>query len=130
MKRVKTDPFKVNVEFFTELTIGQVVKIIKELPNPQVIIWYIGIYGLKKNCAHFYRDFLINPVLEDRQKAKFWLVDLTAWGAFKFFHCSIHSYNCCCESIEKMMPKKIKCIKSSVIFERVQNISKKIVINY
>ncbi|MBI3258992.1 MAG: hypothetical protein HYZ54_05920 [Ignavibacteriae bacterium] len=124
------DKCHVEVEFMDGLSTEQVITSICQLSNPQVIIWYIGCYGLKKAGVQFYKDFLISPVLRQSVKATFWLVDLTAWGAFKNLQCSIRNFNSCCNEIERFLDKQIKCIKSAKIFKKIQEISEKDLVDY
>lgn len=122
--------YRVDVEFEDDLSIEQVTSRICQLSNPQVIVWYIGYYGLRQMGVEFYKDFLISPVFKQNAEATFWLVDLTAWGAFKNSQCSIHNFNSYCNYIEGFLDKKIKCIKSAAIFKKMQEISDKDLINY
>lgn len=125
-----SDKCRVDVEFADGLSIEQVTATISKLSNPQVIVWYIGCYGLKKAGVQFYKNFLISPVVKQNTEATFWLVDLTAWGAFKNSKCSIHSSNSCCESIEGFGDKKIKCIKSAAVFRKIEKIAEHDLIDY
>ncbi len=127
---IGVDPCCVDVEFIEGLSIEQVSERISQLSNPQVIIWYIGCYGLRETSVQFYRDFLIAPILRQSAEAVFWLVDLTAWGAFKSPQCSIDKFNSCCNQIEQFPTKQIKCIKSSEIFKKMQELSEKNLVDY
>jgi hypothetical protein len=120
----------VDVEFISGFSIEQVVAAITKLPNPQIVIWYIGCNGLRQTSVQFYKNFLINPIIKNHQTATFWLVDLTAWSAFKNQNCSILKYNRCCDVITKFSNKQIKCIKSSEIFEKMQKLSVKNILDY
>ncbi|MFZ0564605.1 MAG: hypothetical protein WAM28_00180, partial [Chlamydiales bacterium] len=120
----------VHVEFAEESSIEQVVEKITQLPNPQIIIWYIGCYGLKQGSVQFYKDYLIGPVLSKKSQATFWLVDLTAWCAFKSPRGSIHKVSSCFDKINKLTNNQIKCISSACIFKKMQNVSDKFIINY
>ncbi|MFA6119341.1 MAG: hypothetical protein WC688_05440 [Parachlamydiales bacterium] len=121
---------QVNVEFIENFTMEQIVNEISQLSNPQIIIWYIGIKGLTKTCADFYKNFLISPIFKKNLNAKFWLVDLTAWGAFKNPLCSIHKNSSFCDIIENFSDNRIKCIKSAKIFKKMQEISEQNLIDY
>jgi len=113
----------VNVTFSDGLTPEHLVLNLSLLSNPQVIIWYMGCNGLRKTGVHFYRDFLISPSFEKNPSVRFWLMDLTSWGAFKNPNCSINKSNSCCEIIEKFSCDSIRCIKSANIFKKIQEIS-------
>lgn len=126
------DHFKphVNVTFRESLTTEEVVLEINQLRNPQIIVWYIGCYGLRKVGVEFYKNFLISPILSQNPNATFWLVDLTAWSAFKNISCSITKSHSCCNVIEKFCNRRIKCIRTSIIFKRIQEISEKKLCDY
>jgi|GEM_PF-3378237 len=121
---------EVTVEFREGLSTEQVVAEISQLQNPQVIIWYIGCYGLRKTGVQFYRDFLISPIFYQNPNSIFWLVDLTAWGAFKNQNCSITKSHSCCDIIEKFLDRRIKCLRSAEIFKKLKDLSRKDFSNY
>lgn len=121
---------QVKVEFEEGHSIDDVVNVICKLAIPNVIVWYIGSYGLKKIGVDFYREMLINPILKRNRSAIFWLVDLTAWGAFHDSRRSIDKSNNCCEIIDNFLDKRIKCIRSSEIFKKMQQISSNDFLHY
>jgi RimJ/RimL family protein N-acetyltransferase len=121
---------QVSVKFVDGLPVEEIVDKIGHLKNPQVVVWYIGAYGLRKAGAEFYREALINPVLQENEGAMFWLVDLTAWGAFKHREHSVHKASCCCEAIDKLANHQIRCVKTGEIFKKMQAISDGEVIDY
>ena len=51
----------VRVEFADGLSVQQVTEEINQLSSPQIIVWYIGCYGLRKSGVQFYKDGLISP---------------------------------------------------------------------
>ncbi len=116
------DNCRVDVEFIDGLNTEQVITNICQLSNPQVIVWYMGCYGLRKAGVQFYKDFLISPILNQNRPATFWLVDLTGWNAFKNLHGSIHRSNSCCDIIESFSDSRIKCIRSAGIFKKMQHL--------
>ena len=120
----------VDVEFVEGLSTEQVITNISQLSNPQVVIWYIGCYGLREAGIQFYKNFLISPIFKQNTEATLWLVDLTAWGAFKSLQCSIHSFSSYCEKIEGFSDENIKCVKSATIFRKMQEMSEKDLVNY
>lgn len=122
-------PIRVEVEFVEGLSTDQAVNKISQFSNPQVILWYIGCRGLRETGMHFYRDFLISPILESTA-ATLWLVDLTAWSAFSDPRCSIDKVSSCCSVIEKIGNHRIKCIRSAEILKKIQEISPKTLVNY
>ena len=112
----------VQVAFEEGMSIQQITEKIKELATPQIIVWYIGCDGLRKAGVQFYKNCLISPVLNQHTQATFWLVDLTGWNAFKNSHGSIHKANNCCDRIESFLDANIKCIRSSKIFKKMQDL--------
>lgn len=120
----------IRVEFVDTLSIEQAVKEINELSNPQIIVWYIGCNGLRKAGSDYYKDNLLNPVLRQNFSSTFWLVDLTSWNAFKNPLGSIQKSNSCCDTIEQFSDKRIKCIRTSKIFKKIQEIKDRDFIDY
>src|SRR5580704_3571692 len=113
----------VSVEFHNGLSIEQVVDEIKTLSNPQIIVWYIGCYGLRKSGADYYKQNLFTPLLQQNFQCTFWLSDLTAWNAFKNPRSSINKSSRCCDLIETYSDTHFKCIRSSKIFKKMQEIT-------
>lgn len=113
----------VNVDFLDCLSLDTVPAVFQQIDCPHIILWYIGCYGLKKEGVEFYKNFVINPIRKSNQNATFWLVDLTAWNAFKTTSGSISKYNSCCNVIDDFGDKKLKCIKSSFIFNKMCELS-------
>ena len=120
----------VNVEFKENLTTEQVIQEISQFSFPQVILWYIGCRGVRINGIEFYRDCLIKPLLAKHPNIKFWLMDLTAWGAFKTPSCKVNNFSSSCNTIDSLDKFGIQCIKSSEIFKRMQSIDSEEVIKY
>lgn len=116
----------VQVEFIEGLSIEQVTEEINQLLAPQIIVWYIGCYGLRKTGVQFYKESLISPVFKENVQATFWLVDLTGWNAFKNASGSIYKANSCTDTIESFLDARIKCIRSSKIFKKMQNLDKEL----
>ena len=88
-----------------------------------VVLWYIGCYGLKKSCVDFYRKTLILPLLSEGYLTKFWLVDLTAWYGLKDKRGSVLKDSQVCSDIEKMDSNLVEVIRSSKTFEKIKNFS-------
>lgn len=120
----------ISVEFLDGLTTEQIVFKIGQLSNPQIILWYVGYYGLRKGGVDFYRDHLISPSFESNLGVKFWLVDLTAWGAFNHPNCSLQKSHHCCDLIEAFSDDRIRCIRSAKIFQKLQEISDQEMVGY
>jgi hypothetical protein len=112
----------IRVGFSEALSTEQVVDRINLLPNPQVIVWYIGCRGLREEGMRFYGESLFSPVLQQNTEAVFWLVDLTAWGAFSDSRRSVEEVSRWCKSIEELSNKHIKCIRSAEIFKKMQSL--------
>lgn len=128
--RFNFNPCHVVVEFTEGLSVEEVATNINQLTNPQVILWYIGCNGLREAGVQFYKNFLIEPVLEQNEEAVFWLFDLTAWSAFRNPHCSVNKFNSCCEALENLLIEQIKCIKSVDIFKKFEGIADKELVAY
>lgn len=111
-----------SVEFSDVLAVEEVVEEICRLDRPQIVVWYIGAYGLRKAGVDFYREKLIQPVLEKKADATFWLVDLTAWGAFRDRRCSIYKESSCCVVIDHFSDPQVRCIRSARLFKKMQKL--------
>lgn len=120
----------INIEYLEGLETQEIVEQLEKLSSPQIIMWYIGIYGLKKQSVDFYREELIYPIFSKNPTAFFWLVDLTAWGAFKNSKVPISRFSCHATKLNERIDKRIKCIKSSDIFNKMQSIDDSILIQY
>lgn len=88
--------------------------------SPHLVLWYIGPEGLKKEGVKFYKDNILNPVLSQNENARFCLVDLTAWGAFKKENRSINLSSSCSSVIDDFPGGRISCIKSSQLLNKIQ----------
>lgn len=129
-KSSNSNELHINIEFIEGMSIEEAVTKISQLLSPQVIIWYVGCNGLRKVGVQFYKDFLISPTLRKNIKTVFWLVDLTAWGAFKNTACKINNFNACCNKIESFCANAIKCIKSSEVFGEIKSTSDLEIVNH
>lgn len=110
----------VNVQFQDQLSFSEIVDKVSALSSPHILLWYIGTYGLKKECADFYRKNIISPILRKQQKAIFWLVDLTAWGSFKNPLINLNKSSTFARIIEKFQIQNIRCISASNTFKKMQ----------
>jgi len=115
-----TAGYEVSVQFCNELTTSFAVEEVASLQNPQILIWYIGCNGLKKNGVSFYKDSLIFPIMHQAINPTFWLVDLTAWAALKNSACAIDGSSHFCDEIERIGDCHLKCIRTSLIFKKMQ----------
>lgn len=120
----------VKVRYSELSTVEAVVNEISQLNFPVVFLWYIGVYGLKKNGVEFYQESLISPILNRSQSTTFELVDLTAWGAVKDGRGDIHRVSPFCQVIEKMQHPRIRCTKAADLFSEMQAITEKGLVEY
>lgn len=122
-------PF-VFVSFEEELTTDEVVEKLSSCINPNIILWYIGCYGLREQGVKFYKDKIISPILNRNQGAIFSLVDLTAWSAFRDARISLDKANSCSTVLESFNFIRIQCIRSSEIFKRLKEIDDPDILEY
>lgn len=121
---------EISVEFKRDLALEEVISEIQLLDSPHILLWYIGTHGLKKSTVKFYKDFILNPVLSRSKQATFWLVDLTAWGAFRDAKLKISKFSSFVKIIENFKHPSIKCIKSSDILKQLLALENQDVIEY
>lgn len=112
----------VKVVYSDLLSPEELREILFRMRSPQIILWYIGTRGLSGEGVRFYREALIAPILEHHRSASFWLVDLTAWSAFKNPHCSVRNFSRAYETINKMRHERVCCIRSADLFLRMEQI--------
>lgn len=120
----------VKVVFKEGFSIQEATNELNQLSSPQIIIWFIGCYGLRESGLEYYKDNLISPILKKNASATFWLIDLTAWNAFKKPQGSIDRENSCCGKIDSFKDHRIKCIRSSTIFQKMQNLENSVVSHF
>lgn len=118
---------RLNVEFHKNFFIKDIPYELKALANPQVVLWYIGCNGLKKSCVDFYKEHLISPILKNSINTTFWLLDLTAWKAFKSSNGNVKKFSSFCKTINEFDDERIKCIKSSDIFYKMSQITNELI---
>lgn len=102
---------------------------IREIPNAQIIFWYIGAYGLKEDGVNFYKD-KIGEILNYSNDASCWLLDFTAWGAFQNPKAKISSTHRCVDQINQFNLAKLKCISAATLFNEMQNIREEGLLTY
>jgi hypothetical protein len=110
---------RLTVDFYAHLPIPQIIDEIAHLTSPHVFLWYFGPYGLKKAGVDFYKKNLISPLLAHRQLI-FWLMDLTAWGAFRDRHVPITEVSSLAEEIENFSIPQIHCMNAADIFKKME----------
>ena len=113
----------VNVNFNEEETLEEVVFHLNKLNNPQILLWYVGCYGLREFCVNFYKQGLIIPVLRKNPRATFWFLDLTAWNAFTSPKGCITKFSSLCDKIKNFGDCRIRCVKTSELFEDMIKLS-------
>ncbi len=124
------EPYRVSVEFKDEMDISEIQDQIISLSSCHIVMWYVGCYGLRKAGVEYYRDHLISSIFHENQASQFWLVDLTAWNAFKKGSATfLDRTSDSCEFIERLS-ERIRCMKSADIFKKMRDISDKDVIQY
>lgn len=121
---------EISVEFKRDLHLEKVIFEIQLLDSPHILLWYIGTHGLKKSTVKFYKDFILNPVLCKSKQATFWLVDLTAWGAFRDAKLKINKFSSFVKIIENFKHPLIKCIKSADILKQILALENQDLIDY
>src|ERR1700761_8333347 len=102
---------QVTVQYYEEAAINNIVSQINRSMSPNIILWYIGTHGLKKPSVAFHKQ-LIAPIYASNSSAKFWLYDLTAWGALKDPRLSISKCSRHIQKISNIDGNRIKCITS------------------
>ncbi len=120
----------VNIEYRDKLTTSQVITTISQIPSPHVIMWYIGSHGLKKEGVKYYKDFLINPIIERANHPSFDLLDLTAWAALGDSKIPITKVSSFAEKIDTFATINLRCIKSADIFKKMQKLEDRELIDY
>lgn len=109
---------QVNVIFKEKLTRSALINEIAKVDQPQVVLWYMGAYGLREQAANYYRKDL-KKILDLRNQSTCILYDLTAWGAFKSDKVKIDDFNpnvSRINEIAKIEQLRIQCFKSSDFF--------------
>ena len=119
----------VSVAFLKNLPIGDVCDLIPDR-SCNVVLWYVGCFGLKQASIEFYRKHIINPLISNGLDVAFWLVDLTAWFAFKNTKGDITKTSRFCKIINSFKAPDIHCLASSYIFSRLKQINNAEVIEY
>jgi hypothetical protein len=113
----------ITIEYRERVPLAQMAAEIAQMASPHVLLWYIGINGLKKEAARFYRESIIDPIVEGKGNAQFWLVDLTAWGALRNPNITVNTTSSLVDKIEGFGIQNVKCIKSSETFNKMQAIN-------
>lgn len=119
----QTSNFQVNVIFKKNLTRIALRSEIAKIQQPQVVLWYIGAYGLREQAANYYRKDL-KEILDFPNQTECILYDLTAWGAFKFEEKRIDGFNANADKINEIAQTeqlRIKCFKASDFFNWLKN---------
>ena len=121
----------VSVEYLNEMQIPEIFEEVEKCSSPHIFLWYIGTYGLKKRGVWYYRDAIINPLLQSPiDSPTIWLVDLTAWGAFRDSNIPITKKSSFCETIQRHPSGKIRSIDTATIFKEMQELKSRPLIDY
>lgn len=118
------------VRYAHRKTVEEALQFFREAVTTHIFLWYIGSYGLKKNGVAFYRQEILSPLVKCLADPIFWLVDLTAWGAFKNPSISLNTASSFCQSIENFREPRIQCCRSSDFFLRIQEIEDEEIVSY
>ena len=112
----ETPVFDVTVDYQVDLSRSRLIDAIRKINNPQVIFWYIGVYGFREQGKNYYRKDL-TKILQTSE-ADCYLYDLTAWLPFspKGSDGAIDSLNQNAELINRFAIPRIKCLKSCDYF--------------
>jgi hypothetical protein len=106
---------KISVSY-SKLRREHLIEAIRKVENPQVIIWYIGIYGLCREGMNYYRKDLSK--IYSTSNAECSLYDMTAWAPFapKETKCSVQDFNGNANLINQFAIPRIQCLKSCDFF--------------
>lgn len=126
----KGEKTELDISFNDDCNLEHSFSKIFSLKSPNIVLWYIGAKGLRVSCAKFYKENIIDHVLENNPSAVFWLVDLTAWGALKDKNSSICNFSSISNIIDNFNQPRIKCLKSSEFFNKIKLITDKEVISH
>jgi hypothetical protein len=118
----------ITIEYRERVPLAQITAEIAQMASPEVFLWYIGINGLKKEAARFYRDSIIDPIVQSQGNAQFRLVDLTAWGALINPKITLNTTSSLVDKIEEFGIQNVKCIKASETFGKMQDIKDQAVV--
>lgn len=129
-KAIEKAPLSVGVHFFRNYSIDEINAQLINLFNPQIVTWYIGIYGLKKQCVEFYKTNLFNPIIQKNKNSVFWLIDLTAWNAFINRGKSVFQSSAFHKEINAFPIQQIISLSSSTILQEICEISDCEMVNY
>jgi hypothetical protein len=108
---------KVEVSYRINLRGEQLVEAIQQVENPQVIFWYIGVYGLREQGVKYYRKDLTKLLRIPTVTCQ--LYDLTAWIPFtpKDGESSLQASNKNADLINQFAIPRINCLKSCDFFD-------------
>ncbi len=119
-----------SVEFKEQLSPIETATQISALPSPYILLWYCGVYGLKKEGVKFYKDFLISPIFNSNIQSTFWLVDLAAWGALQNPKIALSKVGFSSDDVQYSINGRFQTIRAADIFTRMQGISDETLIEY
>lgn len=117
------------VVFKENLSREELIEEIGKISNPQVMLWYIGVEGLKREGVNFYKKNL-SKILKLSNEASCWLYDLTAWGALKNRDIGVTAFNTNAVMINQFKIPRLECIMSSDFFEWLQKEEDLAIVSY
>lgn len=94
---------------------------IHALPNPQIVVWYFGPYGLKPETVGYYQSKL-SGFVEAGNNAQVYLFDLTAWKTFTSSKTKLSDTSPFARKINSEQIARIKCIMSAEILQKMQQV--------
>lgn len=112
----KNDENRVSVKFFSPESSSRMVDRVSVLKDPIIVLWFVGTRGLKLQCLEYYKNKIIDPIIQKQPLASFVLVDLSAWGAFRDSNISIQTSSHLADFINEKFFPKFRCFKSSDFF--------------
>lgn len=116
----------INVIFEEMLECQKAVEVLKKREASQVVFWYMGPRGLSQQCANFYKNKFIKPLLESTksdlnlfQKATFWLYDLSAWKGLNDRTQGVDDISPNVSLINQLGLKELRAFASKDFFDRL-----------
>ena len=110
------EAFTVTIDYQVNLTRSQLIEAIARIKKPEVIFWYMGVYGLREASVNYYRKDLSK--IFQTSEASCQLYDLTAWLSFspKYQEGTLEAFNRNVDVINQFAIPRIQCLKSCAFF--------------
>jgi hypothetical protein len=118
-----TSTFEVEVSY-KFVKSKQLAEEIRQVVNPQVIFWYMGVYGLREQGVRYYRKDLTKILKLSTATCQ--LYDLTAWAPFnsKNSEGTLQDFNKNADLINQFAITRIGCLKSCDFFDWLMKVEK------